>query len=779
MRTNSVSLSGTWLYWKDHENKGLQLGLYKPNLDTSNWSKMKIPSNWHQQGLENYNGVVWFRRQFEIDGQLPDHHFFIYFKGVDYMADVWLNGCYLGHHEGYFGSFRFRIPRSVISQKDNILVVKVESPREETELVRIQQPEMDLPLEKNQTRPVNKEIMKGVLGHWDQKPGGMTAHGWQDGNSGGIWRDVLLETSGDLKILGVRVNSELVRDLTQNNRYTGEAIISSEIEIENFKEEAAKALIEYEIRGKNFDMKPVLRKRAAILSRGRNTVTLITTLKDPQLWWCWDQGKPNLYQISLNITDDGKSSDNQLSTFGVREAKIRQGICYLNGRRVFLRGTWYSSSQWMAEMTAQKYRNDLKLMVEANINAIMPGSHVENLDFYDLCDEMGLMIWQPFTLHWNYSDSDEFIERASPMIKEMVNQLYSHPSIIAWLCHQEPPPFWGDYDLVIEWRRKKGIPAIINNYGRLDSILYHDVNQTDSSRYVHKAHYYDGSLAMYGGFLVCEKKEDVEEYIKLFLESRIAIKFPNATFCDKFPWLVVEFGSQALPAMESMGKILKPEDRWPPNWEVWEYHNFMFNRYGAGGVEGQLPDREELVEKAGSLENLIEMTQTFQANHVKYLAECFRRRKYNPVGAIFQFMFNGCWPSISHGVVDYYRIPKKGYYALRDAYSPLLISIDCNKYDYVFGDTVRVQIWVINDLARKYQGLDVEICILNEQGNKCHLRRIEGVDIDPDCAILAGEVDWRISEKEPDSYKMRIRLLDSKGAALSENSFSFQVKSVA
>ncbi|NIM05876.1 MAG: glycoside hydrolase family 2, partial [Armatimonadetes bacterium] len=119
--------------------------------------------------------------------------------------------------------------------------------------------------------------------------------------------------------------------------------------------------------------------------------------------------------------------DEKTETFGIRELKLdEKGHWYLNGKRVFARGMRYHSSIWLGKGNEGLFKQDLGRMKEMHINAVRIGSHVEKPRLYELCDEMGFMVWQVFPLHWgNYADTDDVIERAAPMMEEMVRMLYN------------------------------------------------------------------------------------------------------------------------------------------------------------------------------------------------------------------------------------------------------------------------------------------------------------------------------------------------------------------
>jgi beta-mannosidase len=121
-----LSLDGPWQYQLDpqaNKEAGALLAL------ADGWPTMELPANWQLGGLEDYAGVVWQRRSFDITSK-GQSEWWLQFRGVDYFAQVWLNGAYLGAHEGYFQPFRFLVT-DVLQEGTNVLLVRVDSPREE------------------------------------------------------------------------------------------------------------------------------------------------------------------------------------------------------------------------------------------------------------------------------------------------------------------------------------------------------------------------------------------------------------------------------------------------------------------------------------------------------------------------------------------------------------------------------------------------------------------------------------------------------------------------
>lgn len=345
-------------------------------------------------------------------------------------------------------------------------------------------------------------------------------------------------------------------------------------------------------------------------------------------------------------------------------------VITLNGTPLFLKGTNYISSQYMGMMDEAAFRRDLQLMKAAHINTIRVHAHVEPERFYDLADAMGFLVWQDYNLQWGYVETAAFEKEAVRQAKEMVDQLYSHPSIFLWCLHNEPP--WDSSWM--KWRYKDYHPR---QNRRLDDRLYEAIRRYDHFHLLKKVstnleHPWFG---WYSG-----------HYRDFAAPSKARI--------------ITEFGAQALPDYATLVGIVSNDYLVPANdkaKKVWAYHNFQFDWNAKNGITFK-----------GSVARLIDDSQTYQHDLIKYAAEMLRLQKYVGTIAIFQFMFNEGWPSMNWGIVDYRRRPKPGYEALKQAYAPILPVIRRD------GDTMAL--YVINDTLQVLEGARVQL----EVGKQVH-----------------------------------------------------------
>ena len=129
--------------------------------------------------------------------------------------------------------------------------------------------------------------------------------------------------------------------------------------------------------------------------------------------------------------------------------------------------------------------------------------------------------------------------------------------------------------------------------------------------------------------------------------------------------LVTEFGAQALPVMKSLKKIIG-NNLFPPDYKIWKYHNFQYEQ----------TFQIAKIDTGNSINEFVNNSQTYQARAYKTAVNFYRQEKNRKISGIFQFMFIDCWESISWSVVDFYCIKKAGYFALKESYQPLFLSLN-------------------------------------------------------------------------------------------------------
>lgn len=630
-----ISLNGPWRYEPRARVVLKPGGVLEEHVDDlPPAGEMILPVNWELGGLENFHGRVRFERGFDFDGlQEGEHSVWLVFKGVDYFAKVWLNDHLVGEHTGYFQPFSFDVTE-VIRTGENKLVVDVTCPLEEPGTVW----------------PHRKWLIKGVISHWDCRPGSWDLETGQDKNSGGIWNDVYLETRPVAYLGHVRVTTRLVpRDVPEG--------LSIGVELDPDVPQQAMVLVDTEVFGPAGeyiltvalgDEPPVTQPIA--LSQPGERHTVVVQVPSPRLWWTWDLGEPHLELCTIRLEQAGSPLFEKQVEVGLREIAFdpERGEWFLNGQRFFVRGTNVVPTLWLGEYDAPMIERDIALLRGAHINGVRVCVHVNRDEFYTACDRAGIIVWQDFALQWAYAETQQFVQEAVRQIKDMVRLLVNHPCIALWCCQNE---------------------SSFHNKYILDPVLAEAVAAEDPSRPIHPTSEF--SEHTYGGW-----------YYGHYRDYSSLPATPVLT----------EFGAQALPDLEDVRAMVG--ETWPPDWDVLGYHDFQYDQtFHVAGIP--LGD---------SWEQFVANSQAYQSRLLKFAIERYRQAKYKALGGMFQFMFMDCWPAITWSVLSYERTPKPGYWVLQQCYQPVLIGLNMERETIITGidrgahpRPFVVAPWVVND----------------------------------------------------------------------------------
>ncbi len=415
---NKVILSGGWQVYSIPLSANLSA--YPPPESTS-----PVPDSVHLQPflypdrpywgdhLRAINDRAWiYRRSFRLPTG-ASRRVRIRFDGVDYYAGVWLNDHYLGSHEGNFAPFEFDATHAVHWNEDNWLTVRVTSP-------------WDAP-NPGGSYPIDHVIRGMVKGLYEHGEGVIPPAV----NPIGIWQPVSLILDDGLSIDQTRIRTDidgrihLRLRLTNATASTWNGRLALKIEAENHDGAGAAAVLE------------------TALPPGSCEINYTLLLPEPCLWWCWDHGPANLYRLAAQLVNTDDHIISELTRiFGVRNVRLERlperFVFYLNDRPVALRGSSYIPALYLSQCTHESLAQDLRLVQAANLNLLRAHVHVSPSALYDLCDRVGMLVWQDFELNWTQDSSPEFEQRALRLQRDMIDLLDHHPSVVIWACHNEP-----------------------------------------------------------------------------------------------------------------------------------------------------------------------------------------------------------------------------------------------------------------------------------------------------------------------------------------------------
>ncbi|MBN1285429.1 MAG: hypothetical protein JXB47_08525 [Anaerolineae bacterium] len=390
-----------------------------PGLDDGGWRT--VPQATHLQPcfypdnpywgehLRELNESVWVYRLRIAPGDIPPgRRCRLRFDGVDYYAEVWLNGAYVGRHEGNFAPFAFDVTRHLHTDRANLLAVVVAAP-------------WDPPA--GGASPVDRVRRGMVKGLYEHAEGVIPP----DVNPVGVWQPVHLVADDGVSIEDVRIRTRIdgavtVRFTVENAAGAVQRLRAAlEIDPENHDGPGARATIDIEA------------------APGCTEVEHVLKLAEPRLWQPWDRGAPNLYTLAISL-QDGLAQ--RAVTFGVREVRLARRpdgfTYYLNDRPVFVRGAAYIPDLYLSRVTEATLARDFDAIIDAGLNLARIHVHVAPALLYDMADRRGLLLWQDFELNWLHEYSAEFEARAVSLQRAMIRALGNHPSVITWCCYNEP-----------------------------------------------------------------------------------------------------------------------------------------------------------------------------------------------------------------------------------------------------------------------------------------------------------------------------------------------------
>jgi len=401
-----------------------------------------IPDIFHT-GNDFY--TYWFVNQFIIPEIGKDKRIWLNFRGINYKAEIFLNGKRISTttHEGMFIRRSYDITDVVTSGNVNTLAALVLPP--------------DPPGEDNGGQAGDGQIAQNNTMHF-------TA-GWdwiqavRDRNTG-IWDEVSLTSTGSIRLMHPQVVSKVPGVRTPDGKQA-DATLFVNAEIENLTANPQTVTVSYELEKQQFSAK------IQLAPREKRLVNLPSmTMKNPRLWWPNNMGKQELYDMTLTVTDgvSANISDKQTVRFGIREIATEKDPAtggrkfFVNGQKIFIRGGNYIASDWMLQLSAERYRTEVCFLADMNLNMlrIWGGALPERPEFYNACDEYGLLVFQDLSVtgdangawndrtkkdsqarRWEYPDNHVlFLESVTDQIKMLRN----HPSLAIWCGGNEWPP---------------------------------------------------------------------------------------------------------------------------------------------------------------------------------------------------------------------------------------------------------------------------------------------------------------------------------------------------
>ena len=619
------------------------------------------------EGRNPWTDPYWFWTQFRFPEAYAGKVIWLNLEGINYRADVWLNGHLIADSKevvGMFGRWVLDITEPSQVEGVNTLALKI-YPLDYPGLPA--EPQLkafgSFGLNGGPTGDIGKNVtMQSSVG-WDWIPA------VRDRNMG-IWQDVSVSATGPVDIR----HPHIVTDLPLPE--VDKADLSISAEAVNLTESDKQGVLIVKIRPKTFKGQMIVIKKSVGLAPSQRVLVHFDgsdypelSINDPKLWWPNGYGSQDLYEMELSFDLGGEISDSELCIFGIREVSsevsdvgdwLRRDF-FVNGQRILLKGGAWVPDMMLNRNTKKLY-HELRLSKEANLNMvrIWGGGVTPPEEFFSICDELGLLVWHDFWITgdcqgtWDKGsqdypfEEDVFLKNATDVVKKLCN----HPSILVWTAGNEGYPREEIYvplrnDIIA---KLDGTRPFIPSSGYREPPEGWGLSWPDNQ----KAGSYSGGPYHW---------VDPREYYK---------KVKNGK-----DWLFKnEVGLPAVPHWESLKKFMPdltpdPDVRFPLN-HTWGYHDAC-----EGNGKYSLYD-SAIRERYGEPKNLEDYAQKAQLVNAESYRAIFEavNHSMDRAAGVLLWKTNPAWPSVIWQLYDWYLRPHAGYYFVKKANEPLHIQLN-------------------------------------------------------------------------------------------------------
>jgi beta-mannosidase len=399
-------------------------------------------------------------------------------------------------------------------------------------------------------------------------------------------------------------------------------------------------------------------------------------LAAPHLWWPHGYGAQPLYRLEVTLRQGTVELDRREQRLGIRRLRLLQeplenqpGTTFLfevNNLPIFCGGAnWIPADSFVPRITPERYRAWLQSAVDAHMTMLRVwggGIYEENV-FYDLCDELGILIWQDFMFACGiYPARDWFQASVAAEAEAAVRRLRHHPSLALWCGNNE--------DYQIAQSIKLYDSSFEGNFTQTRfpaRAIYERLLPSICERLDPQRPYWPGSP--YGGPKAIDTTIG-DAHVWDVWHGQMAPYQDYPKLSGRF---VSEFGMQAAPNLETIQAFAPPDELLPYS------RSFEFHNKATDGPRRLAVYLSDILPFPGDLEDYIYATQLLQAEALRAAYQGWRRQWAGPgrcaVAGALVWQLNDCWPVTSWAIIDYYLRPKPAYYVARRALAPLALGL--------------------------------------------------------------------------------------------------------
>lgn len=717
----------------------------------SDWIPATVPGCVHLDLIEqnfiedpffrdNEDKVQWvgetdwiYRLYFSPDQSIMEKkNIIIQFSGIDTYATIYLNGYAIIESDNMFHPWEKDIT-TLLKSDINELIVSFRSPIKEI-APKLSNKKYTLPAENDRAGGTSPFTRKAPYHYgWDWGPCLVTS---------GIWKEVKL-IGWDLWEM-----KDVFIEQKECNSESAKLKILSCIESQT---DGSGTLMISEPKSETHSKFPIQ------IKKGRNIFKHEITITKPSLWWPAGYGDQTLYTFDIKVHAHEKS-ERITKRIGLRNIYIKREKddkgssfeIYVNGVAIFAKGAnWIPADSFTPRLKEKDYEMLLNSALDAKMNTlrIWGGGIYEPEYFYNLCDELGILVWQDFMFACSlYPGDEKFLKSVKKEAEYQVNRLKHHPSIFIWCGNNEIASGW------LAWGWKEELPKHV--WKKDYNTLFHQVLSE-----------------------ICEKLDPDRLYwpsspghsLKLPEDDQIYGSGDNhywgvwhggdeiEAFSENIGRFMSEYGMQSFPEPKTIATFAEEKD-WDINSDVMNSH-----QKASLGNKNITKYLDMYYCKPKNFESYIILSQIMQASAIKYAVETHRRNMPFCMGSLY-WQLNDCWPGPSWSSIDYYGNWKALHYAAKKFFDSVILSFAM--------EDKSIDVYIINDLNNNL-GLTLTLTLYLFDGSiKKEISKEINISSSSSTKILELDYNELISNYDTSELLLIGKIIQN-GLCISKNSFFF------
>ena len=589
--------------------------------------------NYYQYIALEHCGWV-YERAFQYDGAGDGEALFLRFDGIDTVADIFLNGRWIGHTEDMLVEHEFDVTDSV-TVGNNTLAVHIFS---SVNYARAREYPVAMLAGAGRSQIPYLRRPAHSFG-WDIFPRLMTA---------GLWRGVSLVSRKPARF------TQVYYAVTEANEHS--ALLRYAFRFDTDADELDDILIK--VKGVcddsvfTFDVKTVF-----------TAVGGTFRVEAPRLWWPKGYGDANLYRVTASLYIKGGLADERTDVIGLRTVRLERDFVphaqqfrfFVNDTPIFCKGTNWVPTDAFHSRCAERAEPALDLVCQCGCNIIRlwGGGIYESDAFYDRCDREGILVWQDFAFaNTVYPETPAFLETVRGEVTKLLYRIRNHPCVCVYSSDNEVDMHY----------LGRGFPEYYQRVSAFSHQLIPSViKQHDPYRY-----YLKSSPEAPEGFN-CDNVPEQHTW-----GARAYYKDPY--YKDSSASFIGEAGFHGCPAPESIRKFIPADSLYSFRNRFYAAHSTEDLRFSDGHARNDMMVKHVRIlcgEVPDTLEAFAELSQISQAEALKFFIERTRALKWRRSGIIWWNIIDG-WPQISDAVVDYYYQKKLAFDWIKASQRPVL-----------------------------------------------------------------------------------------------------------